>query len=67
MDSSYINILLPAFLEVFEAVLESSFWEAEELSEWPECQQNADLICAYKDMQCQATTDNKLPFYGHKT
>jgi hypothetical protein len=37
--SSYINIPLPAFLEVFEEDLESTFWEAIELSEWTEFHQ----------------------------
>ena len=63
--SSYINIPHPAFLEIFKADLESTFWEAVKPSEWPECQQNADLICVYKDMEYQATKDNKLPFNGN--
>jgi hypothetical protein len=60
LSSSYINIPLPAFLEVFEADLESTFWEVIEPSEWPECQQNADLICVYKDMKCQATKETNF-------
>jgi hypothetical protein len=43
--SSCINKLLPVFLEVFEAVLESSFWNGvlSWLSEWPECQHSEGL------------------------
>jgi hypothetical protein len=41
--SSCINTLLPVFLEVFEAILESNFWNGVQLflsrpSEWTECQ-----------------------------